>query len=741
MGKQQKKKILIADDSPMNRALLLEMLEDQFEILEAENGKVAVELLSEHRQELSLVLLDILMPEMDGFEVLAVMNKYHWIEEMPVIIISAETSPSYIDRAYDFGAMDFISRPFNLAVVRRRVENTLLLFAKERKLTNIVTEQIFKNKQSSRLMISVLAQIVEFRNGESGLHVLHINTITSLLLQQLRQKENRYGLDREKSERITTASTLHDIGKISIPEEILNKPGKLTSEEFEMMKTHSMIGAKMLSGLSEKQREDPLIQTAYEICRWHHERYDGRGYPDGLKGEEIPISAQVVSLADVYDALTSERCYKKAFSHEAALEMILQGQCGAFHPMLLECLREISESLKVELAVNSDHREEEEDLRNVADQLHDYGLLSSERMADQEYFERQKVRFFSDTSEEIFFVYTASPPMLTLNKYGARRLGLEELLTEPLQEEKAEKWLGQGRALFREKMAAASPENPDFGFSSTVSIDGQPQGCDYECHTVWTSSGCYGAIGKLLLKRKENLSADREKHRLKKLAEAVEQISAGRFELSLSVEGKDEIGRLEAGFQSMTEHLTRHLDELSDLAYRDSLTSVRNRAAYQKDAARLDQRLKTERCDFAVIVLDVNYLKYINNTYGHALGDELLVKGCKIICGVFQHSPVYRIGGDEFVVILEREDLKNDEELTETLRHSMVEIDCLDGTAFKTPISMGIARYEQGKDLSFDDVFRRADALMYENKLEIKSAHRLFSDLTDGSQKTVQAGN
>ena len=741
MGKQQKKKILIADDSPMNRALLLEMLEDQFEILEAENGKVAVELLSEHRQELSLVLLDILMPEMDGFEVLAVMNKYHWIEEMPVIIISAETSPSYIDRAYDFGAMDFITRPFNLAVVRRRVENTLLLFAKERKLTNIVTEQIFKNKQSSRLMISVLAQIVEFRNGESGLHVLHINTITSLLLQQLRQKENRYGLDREKSERITTASTLHDIGKISIPEEILNKPGKLTSEEFEMMKTHSMIGAKMLSGLSEKQREDPLIQTAYEICRRHHERYDGRGYPDGLKGEEIPISAQVVSLADVYDALTSERCYKKAFSHEAALEMILQGQCGAFHPMLLECLREISESLKVELAVNSDHREEEEDLRNVADQLHDYGLLSSERMADQEYFERQKVRFFSDTSEEIFFVYTASPPMLTLNKYGARRLGLEELLTEPLQEEKAEKWLGQGRALFREKMAAASPENPDFGFSSTVSIDGQPQGCDYECHTVWTSSGCYGAIGKLLLKRKENLSADREKHRLKKLAEAVEQISAGRFELSLSVEGKDEIGRLEAGFQSMTEHLTRHLDELSDLAYRDSLTSVRNRAAYQKDAARLDQRLKTERCDFAVIVLDVNYLKYINNTYGHALGDELLVKGCKIICGVFQHSPVYRIGGDEFVVILEREDLKNDEELTETLRHSMVEIDCLDGTAFKTPISMGIARYEQGKDLSFDDVFRRADALMYENKLEIKSAHRLFSDLTDGSQKTVQAGN
>lgn len=733
MGKQQKKKILIADDSPMNRALILEMLEDQFEILEAENGKVAVELLSEHRQELSLVLLDILMPEMDGFEVLAVMNKYHWIEEMPVIIISAETSPSYIDRAYDFGAMDFITRPFNLAVVRRRVENTLLLFAKERKLTNIVTEQIFKNKQSSRLMISVLAQIVEFRNGESGLHVLHINTITSLLLQQLRQKENRYGLDREKSERITTASTLHDIGKISIPEEILNKPGKLTSEEFEMMKTHSMIGAKMLSGLSEKQREDPLIQTAYEICRWHHERYDGRGYPDGLKGEEIPISAQVVSLADVYDALTSERCYKKAFSHEAALEMILQGQCGAFHPMLLECLREISESLKVELAVNSDHREEEEDLRNVADQLHDYGLLSSERMADQEYFERQKVRFFSDTSEEIFFVYTASPPMLTLNKYGARRLGLEELLTEPLQEEKAEKWLGQGRALFREKMAAASPENPDFGFSSTVSIDGQPQGCAYECHTVWTSSGCYGAIGKLLLKRKENLSADREKHRLKKLAEAVEQISAGRFELSLSVEGKDEIGRLEAGFQSMTEHLTRHLDELSDLAYRDSLTSVRNRAAYQKDAARLDQRLKTERCDFAVIVLDVNYLKYINNTYGHALGDELLVKGCKIICGVFQHSPVYRIGGDEFVVILEREDLKNDEELTETLRHSMVEIDCLDGTAFKTPISMGIARYEQGKDLSFDDVFRRADALMYENKLEIKSAHRLFSDLTDGS--------
>ena len=194
-------------------------------------------------------------------------------------------------------------------------------------------------------MVAILSHIVEFRNGESGLHVLHINMLTEKILARLVQKTEKYNLTHADRSLITTASSLHDIGKIGIDDKILNKPGKLTKEEFEIMKTHTLIGANMLEGMGMYQNEK-LIKIAYQICRWHHERYDGKGYPDGLKGEEIPISAQVVSLADVYDALSSERVYKKAFSHEKTMEMILAGECGQFNPLLLECLVDIQYDLK-----------------------------------------------------------------------------------------------------------------------------------------------------------------------------------------------------------------------------------------------------------------------------------------------------------------------------------------------------------------------------------------------------------
>ena len=201
-------------------------------------------------------------------------------------------------------------------------------------------------------MVSILSQIVEFRNGESGLHVIHINLLTSLILERLQEKTDRYDISRQEQELIATASTLHDIGKIAIDEKILNKPGKLTREEFEIMKTHTVIGANMLETVEQYQNE-PLIERAHEICRWHHERYDGRGYPDGLKGDEIPISAQVVALADVYDALVSKRVYKPAYSHEKAIEMILNGECGAFNPLLLECLTDIKDQLRKEMQLRS----------------------------------------------------------------------------------------------------------------------------------------------------------------------------------------------------------------------------------------------------------------------------------------------------------------------------------------------------------------------------------------------------
>ena len=345
----EKQKILIADDSEMNRALLVDILEDQYDIVEADNGAAAIDLLTQCGGDFSLLLLDIMMPEMDGFEVLAYINRYHLNDTLAVIMISADDSPANIKHAYDLGAFDYISRPFDAAIVRRRISNTMLLYARQRHLENIIAEQFYEQEKNNDLMISILSHIVEFRNGESGLHVLHIKTITELLLKELLRHTDRYPLSQTDINLISTASSLHDIGKISISGDILNKPGRLTAEEFEIIKGHSLIGAKMLSELPLDQQEAPLVKVASDICRWHHERYDGNGYPDGLKGDEIPIAAQVVALADVYDALTSERCYKKAYSHSKALEMIFEGRCGAFNPTLLQCLLEISDTLESEL--------------------------------------------------------------------------------------------------------------------------------------------------------------------------------------------------------------------------------------------------------------------------------------------------------------------------------------------------------------------------------------------------------
>ena len=344
----EKQKILIVDDSEMNRAILNEMLHEEFIILEAENGEECINLLRKYGKDISLVLLDIVMPVMDGFAVLEQMNRNKWIEDSPVIMISSENSAESIRRAYDMGVSDFISRPFDANVVIRRVYNTIKLYAKQRRLTTILAEQIRSKEESRKIMVGILSQIVEFRNGESGLHVQHINVLVKMLLERLRRVTDRYPISWLEQDMIVMASSLHDIGKIGIDDKILNKKGRLTAEEFEIMKTHTLIGASILENL-EMYQDEPLVKMAYDICRWHHERYDGKGYPDGLKGEEIPISAQVVSLADVYDALVSKRVYKEGYSHEKTMQMILNGECGAFNPILLECLKDIQSDIPDEV--------------------------------------------------------------------------------------------------------------------------------------------------------------------------------------------------------------------------------------------------------------------------------------------------------------------------------------------------------------------------------------------------------
>lgn len=344
----KKRKVLIIDDSELNRGILAEMLCDEYEVLEACNGREGISIIQKYYNEISIVLLDLVMPDVDGFGVLEYMNNAELIHDLPVITISSESNPNIMHRSFELGSTDYITRPYDEFIVKNRIQNTIMLYAKQKKLIDIVAEQVYEKEKSNDLMINILSHIVEFRNGKSGLHVIHIHVITEILLKCLIRKTDQYSLTNSDIIMIANASALHDIGKISIPDNILNKPGRFTPEEFEIMKTHSAAGAELISQV-EIYKDEPLIKIAIEICRWHHERYDGKGYPDGLKGDEIPISAQIVSIADVYDALTSERCYKKAFTHEKALEMILNGECGTFNPLLLDCLMECAQEIRATL--------------------------------------------------------------------------------------------------------------------------------------------------------------------------------------------------------------------------------------------------------------------------------------------------------------------------------------------------------------------------------------------------------
>ena len=480
-----KPKILIADDSAMNRAILVEMLGDGYDVIEAENGREAVRVL-QSAPEIDLLLLDIMMPEMDGFEVLEQMKRYGWIDEVPVVMISAENGSAYVERAYDLGATDFISRPFDMAIVRRRVTNTLMLYTKQKQLVGLVARQVYENQKSNNLMINILSHIVEFRNGESGSHVLHIHTATELILNHLVKKTDKYKLSAADIAMIGTASSLHDIGKINIPEEILNKPGRLTKEEFDIMKTHTTIGAHILENLP-FQQDEPLVKVSYEICRWHHERWDGRGYPDGLKGEEIPIAAQVVALADVYDALTSERCYKKAFDHDTAVRMILNGECGTFNPLLMECLTEVADELHRALTDNEAAAQTifGSATRKITDALlQENDLPDTGRLENALQIEQQKHTFYVDHTPDLQLDYNEVSDTVTMSEWGVRHLhcprempfknAMETLLVSP-----------NDRSAMLDAIAKTDADHPDTAVTVLLSVDGLMRWYKVYIRTLW----------------------------------------------------------------------------------------------------------------------------------------------------------------------------------------------------------------------------------------------------------------
>lgn len=336
----RRQSVLIVDDSELNRKMLGQMLGSRFDIAEAASGEACLQLLEQNATGISIVLLDIHMPGIDGFTVLEEMNQKNLLEQIPVIMISSEDTVDAVRRAFDLGASDYISRPFDAKVVYQRIINTIQLYAKQRRLSAMAADLAFEKERASRMMIGILSQVVEKRNGESRDHVQRVAQLTSMLLAGLAQKTDRYPLTREMRRIIATAAALHDIGKMEICENLLHKEGPLTEAERRTLQSHTLLGAQMLEEQPEC-RDDAFARTAYNICRWHHERYDGGGYPDGLQGEQIPIEAQVVGLADVYERLVSRPVDGHARTHSEVVQMICTGVCGAFNPLLLDCLQDM----------------------------------------------------------------------------------------------------------------------------------------------------------------------------------------------------------------------------------------------------------------------------------------------------------------------------------------------------------------------------------------------------------------
>ena len=481
MDKRQK--ILIVDDSEFNRDMLKEILGETYNYLEAENGNQAIQMIGENIG-IDLMLLDINMPQMNGFEVLEIMKRSQCIAETPVIMISSEDAVDTMRKAYELGITDYITRPFDSVIVKKRVQNTLGLYMKQKHLINVVYDQVYEKEENNNIMIRILSNVLGSRNSESREHILHIKTATELMLRQLVKITDAYPMTEADISLITTASSLHDIGKIYIPEEILNKPGRLPDEEFKIMKTHSELGAAIIKDMDFPQ-DHPLVHTAWEICRWHHERWDGKGYPDGLKGEEIPISAQVVSIVNVYDALTSERCYKKAFDHDTAIQMILDGQCGQFNPILLKCLKELSIQLSKMLNKEMDDNKYSHEIQRLSNEI-----LNDKSLPNQNYSQsvvkvmQEKIDFFKSNSGLNSIDYNTISGQLTILN------GKQKILCQRKNPEfdlfKEFGVIEEDVQYIRVLLRQTSVKNKEISVQIKATVENDSQMYKLKLHTLWS---------------------------------------------------------------------------------------------------------------------------------------------------------------------------------------------------------------------------------------------------------------
>ncbi|MCM1364135.1 MAG: diguanylate cyclase [Faecalibacterium sp.] len=670
---ETKQTILIADDSEINRSILADMLGNEYEILEAENGIQTIQLIENNLQTLSLVLLDIVMPEMNGFGVLDEMNEKHYIENIPVIMISAESSPELIEKAYELGVTDFISRPFDAMIVHHRVVNTLLLYAKQKRLTHLVAKQIYEKEKQSSLMIEILSQIVEFRNGESGNHIRRVRAFTKLLLEHLSRTSDKYNFSHNQIEMISTASALHDIGKISIDEKILNKPGKLTDEEFEKIKMHPVIADRMLEELAAYDNGSMLVEVAREICRWHHERYDGKGYPDGLKGDEIPISAQIVALADVYDALTDNRVYKKAIAHDEAIRMIVDGECGTFNPDLIKCLVEIEDTLAHQLEEPAKSVSEKDIMQNVVDEfLSHEDLKASTRTFRLLEDERMKHEFFAVLTNEVQFEYIPSPPCLKLTQFGAKKLMLPEYIDNPLHNEKVLSVMSD-KSIQRlsDALSKTTAEKNEVVVDCRLNVNGEKRWFRFVARTLWSGDDLLinnGVIGKII---------------------------------------------------DIHDSVTK-LNNLKRTASSDTLTGLLNHAGAKEHI--LEKISAHPDSKYALAIFDLDRFKEANDKYGHMFGDKVLCHTAQKLRNTLRTDDITaRVGGDEFLIFIE---YKGDPDPIIQRVFSSLNGQYED---FPVSLSMGIATTEN-IGFEYDDLFKAADKALYFVKRNKRGDYRFYDD-------------
>lgn len=612
MKKQNNKKILIVDDFELNRAILCEMFCRDYEVIEAEGGRQAIEILKKEGTNIKALLLDIVMPDIDGFGVLDFLSEQNMIEKLPVFLITAETAVDTIMRGFEKGVVDVINKPINdPAIICKRVYNAIELYQKRSNLECLVEEQVQTiRKQNENLqttktsIIDMLSSVIEFRSGESGEHVRRIRKATKILLENMAEICPEYNLSEEWIILVSGAATMHDIGKVSVPDYILNKPGRLTKEEFDEMKKHTIYGSDMLKSIP-FFTEDPIFQHAYEICRHHHERWDGKGYPDGLKGDEIPLSAQVVSLADVYDALVSDRVYRKALSHEKALSMIANGECGAFNPQLLESFFAVADILHEQLYAHPEVQEEEDIIKEKpvmsAIKPQEESNLSVRTLQLLER-ERKRYRCLSQMSGEILFDYDRETDTIEYtDRYCEIFGGTNVVLHAADAMKKSEHIDDADRRRIYAELEKLSPENPTL--RSEVKL-----------MTKYGSEEWFEIVLKAIFDEKEEYC--------------------------------DYIGKITNINRLKSESL-----HWKKQAFQDYLTGLYNQPALEDWMER--QILQKPDAPFGLMILDIDYFKKVNDT-GHENGDQLLKDTSGFLLHHLRSSDVVaRIGGDEFAVIMQ----------------------------------------------------------------------------------------